>query len=174
MSYAVKTSSTTVERTVLRAKAWHIDGRTTGDLLKIAEQGEDVRGWSPSKADALAGHTYLPLIETAKPIVSNLDSIEYIDTYDADNDCVILTWSEKVSTKRELRERFFQEGRELLRQTDWTQTNDYVARHPVKAAKWNTWRHGVRTIVKAMKANIMNPRIVSWEDPPEPLEETIA
>ncbi len=73
----------------------------------------------------------------------------------------------------ELRRRLFAEGCGLLRQSEWTQANDYVRRYPLKAATLDAWRHDVRTTVKALKAGTQDPRTVTWDDPPEPIEDSI-
>lgn len=76
-------------------------------------------------------------------------------------------------TTIQLRRLLFAEGQDLLRRSDWTQAADYVERHEIKARRWNVWRHGVRQVVKALKAGTQDPRTVTWDDPPEPLEDTI-
>ena len=134
---------------------------------------EKHRAYAPTVEDAKAGRYIVPVIDLPAPDPGAFDSLEYTDAYDADTDSVVRTWKVKTATRLELRRLLFYEGRDLLQRSNWTQTADYVEHHEIKARRWNVWRQGVRTTVKALKAGTQEPRDVVWAEPPEPLEDTI-
>ena len=83
------------------------------------------------------------------------------------------THRKKTPTTLQLRRRLHAEGKDLLARSDWTQAQDYIEDRPAKAAAWKAWRAGVRATVRALKAGTADPFTVTYNDPPEPLEDTI-
>lgn len=147
--------------------------RGTRVLRKLRDKPEKLHLFAPTEADAIAGRYIVPVYDLPKPDPGPLDGLEFTDAYDEPTDSVVRTWKVKPATRLELRRRLFIEGRELLRQTNWTQTADYSSCYPVEAAAWDAWRHVVRSTMKELKAGTRDPRTVTWNDPPEPLEDII-
>ena len=141
---------------------WRVEGREA--VKAIEKQGRlHEYGWyvfNPTPATLAAFDEEQPL---------RLEDVRWDDATQAPKG----THPKRTPKTLELRRRLFAEGCELLLQTDRTQTADYVGRYPLKAATWDAWRHGVRSTVKALKAGTQDPRTVTWDEPPEPIEDTI-
>lgn len=148
--------------------------RGTRVLRKLLDRPAVLRLYAPTEADAIAGRYIVPVVDLPKPDPGALDALEFTDAYDEPTDSVKRTWKVKPATRLALRRRLFAEGRELLLQTGWTQTVDYSEDYPLKSATWRAWRHEIRNTIKALKAGTVDPRSVTWNDPPEPLEDIIS
>lgn len=152
----------TVTRATLRGKAWHVDGRTTGDLLKVAEQGGDVRGWAPSKTDAALGRTYYPLAIDPQPTYNeDEESLQQVLALDTQNNQASLTWDiapHSVETRKQRRQSKLDEGRKMLADAAWR-----------VGAAWDTWRSDMSIQLQGLMDDTLAPKNVVWPVSPKPL-----
>lgn len=152
----------TITRTALRGKAWHTDGRTTGDLLKIAEQGGDVCGWAPTKADAALGRTYYPLAIASQPLYNkDEESLQQVLALDTQNNQANLTWDiapYSEEARKQLRQSKLNEGRIMLSEALWRE-----------GATWDTWRSDIGIQLQGLMNDTWAPKDVVWPVPPKPL-----
>jgi hypothetical protein len=131
-------------------------------LLKIAEQGGDVRGWAQSKADAALGRTYYPLAIAPQPSYNeDEESLQQVLALDSQNNQANLTWDiapHDVNALKQRRQSKLNEGRQMLADGAWRVGVD-----------WDTWRSDISAQLRGLMDDILAPKDVVWRVPPKPL-----
>lgn len=162
MTHATYDGTTATRTGLRRGKGWHLDGRTTGDLLKMDARGDDLRGWALSASDRDANRTLYPLNETAAPTYdAEEESITESLDFNAGTQEIDQTWSKPpldAPTRLQRRQAKLNEGRQMLM--------DAIGR---EGPAWTTWRAAVDEQNTGLRRSTIAPRDIVWPTPPKPL-----